>query len=264
MQVHHQPTKILVVGKSGSGKTTYLIRFVEHAPDYGTVFLFDHKGEFEERMGIVPCRSIDECEERLKKGEKYISYFYADDYPGDSASAFQFYCDWTYAITRARVEAGFGGASLFACDEVNRFTGTSDLGFAFGQLIEDGRLWGLDFAGTSHAANQIHNRLRMQLSEIVAMRTIDKRPLGFLEECGFDTTRVQELPIGAFITRDLNTDTFTEGKLFSCAKTEKKLEPQNATEKSNETSPEIKDHALPTSPADPNTIQRSGSSRVTD
>jgi GTPase SAR1 family protein len=262
MLVHHRPTKILIVGRSGSGKTTYLIRYVEHAPNYDTIFLFDHKGEFEHRIGIVPCNSIEECEEKLKKGEKHISYFYANDYPGDSAGAFQFYCDWAYAVTRARVESGFKGMSLFVCDEVNRFTGTSDLGYEFGQLIEDGRLWGLDFIGTSHAANQIHNRLRLQLSEIVALRTKDVRPLAFLEECGFDTEEVKNLPIGSYIAMDCDTDEFTRGKLFSCVQTEKDVSPDE-TESSTEN---IKtDHGtLPPSSTDRNAIHRHGGHREPD
>jgi hypothetical protein len=247
MLVHHDPTKILIVGKSGVGKTTYLIRYVENAPQT-RVFIFDHKREFEFRCGIVPATSIDECAEKVKRGEKYISYFYATDYPGDSESAFQFYCEWVYDVCRAIIESGGTERSLFVGDEVNRFTGTSDIGWEFGQLIEDGRLWGIDFIGTSHGANQIHNKLRLQLSEVVAMRTKDKRPLEFLEECGFDPEEVRALPKGAYIVMDDSDDSFTRGKLFSCPISPDEVnpeKPEDIPEAPETSSPPEKPHAIP-------------------
>ncbi len=243
MQIHHKPTKILIVGKSGSGKSTYQIRYVQNA-DYAQIFLFDHKNEFEQRLGIVPAYSIDECTEQIKQGQKYISYCYAEDYPGDSENAFQFYCEWVYEICKVLREDG--KARLFATDEVNRFTGTADMGWSFRQLIEDGRLQGLDFIGTSHAANQIHNRLRLQLSEIVALRTLDPRPLAFLEENGFDPEAVKSLPVGSYIIKDLDRDEFRTGKLFSCPREKEGVEPEHTEKVSSETSNEkINDHALP-------------------
>lgn len=224
MQIHHKPTKILIVGKSGSGKSTYQLRYVQHSA-FQRYFIFDHKLEFAERLGIKPSSSIDEMAERLGKGERYLSYHYAEEFPGSSEDGFQFFCEWAYEIAKELRDDG--GTSLFVCDEVNRFTTTSDMGWAFRQLIEDGRLQGLDFIGTSHAANQISNRLRLQLSEIVALRTLDPRPLAFLEECGFDPEEVSALPTGAFITKDLDTDEFTRGKLFACAEQKKVVEPEN-------------------------------------
>jgi hypothetical protein len=249
MQVHHKPTKILIVGKSGSGKSTYQIRYVENAP-YARVFLFDHKLEFEERLGVAACDSTDALVEQIKKGERFLSYHHSSDFPGDSENGFQFFCEWVYEITK--VLRDDGQKSLFACDEVNRFTGTSDMGWAFRQLIEDGRLQGLDFCGTSHAANQIHNRLRLQLTEIVALRTLDPRPLAFLEENGFDPEQVKNLPVGAFITKDLDNDTFVTGKLFSCAQKEKVVKAENVEEPTTTTTTTTKEpeNAISHSPAD--------------
>lgn len=249
MQVHHKPTKILIVGKSGSGKTTYELRYVKNSPDHVTVFIFDHKGEFEEREGIPVCYSIDECAERVKKGEKFISYNYADEFPGNSEDAFQLFCEWVFEV--CKILRADGKARLFACDEVNRFTGTGDMGWAFRQLIEDGRLQGLDFIGTSHAANQIHNRLRLQLSEIVALRTLDPRPLAFLEENGFDGEEVKALPTGSYIVKDLDTDEFTRGKLFTCTRKKEPVEAGNnhtekvSTENTENNTPPPQENALP-------------------
>jgi hypothetical protein len=261
MQIDHQPTKILLVGKSGSGKSTYQIRYLKNAK-YDTIFIFDHKLEILNRLGIQPAYSVEECEEKLKRGEKYISYSHVSDYPGDSESAFQFYCAWCYAVTRARVESGFTGKSLFACDEVNRFTGTGTMGYDFQQLIEDGRLWGLDFIGSAHSANAIHNKLRQQLSEIVALRTRDGRPLEFLVENGFDEQEVKSLPVGSYVILNCDTEEFTRGKLFSCARAEKSVEPETTTKIST---PETeKENALPASSNNSLPVHRHGSPGQSD
>jgi len=217
MQVDHKPTKILIVGKSGSGKSTYQTRYVS-AGKFNRFFIFDHKTEFAKRCGFELSFSLADIAERIKKGETHLCYHYSQEYPGESETAFQDWCEFVYDFCNHMEADSDGGAgnSLFVCDEVNRFTTTSDMGGPFKQLIEDGRLQGIDFIGTSHASNQISNRLRLQLSEIVALKTIDPRPLQFLEECGFDPEEVSALDTGQFICKNLDRDIFVRGRLFAC------------------------------------------------
>lgn len=219
MQVHHKPTKILIGGKSGSGKTTYLIRYVQNS-SFGRYWIFDHKHEFQNRLGLTTCYSLEEIGEKFAEGkEPRLSYHHSQEFPGDVESAFQAFCELAYELCKSleSEKDGSAGNSLFVCDEINRFTSATDLGFGFKQLIEDGRLQGLDLVATSHAANQISNRLRLQLTEIVALETHDVRPLMFLKESGFDPDEVANLVTGEFICKNCDTEEFTRGKLFSCA-----------------------------------------------
>lgn len=227
MQVNHRPVKILIGGKSGSGKTTYLLRYVKNS-SFRRYFIFDHKMEFQNRLRVEPCFSLEACAERLGRGERFISYHYSEEFPGEPGLGFQCFSEWSYEICKALEEEkdGAAGNSLYVCDEVNRFTTPSDLGDGFKFLIEDGRLQGLDLVATSHAANQISNRLRLQLTEIVALETHDKRPLAFLEESGFDPDEVEALHTGEFIVKNLDSDTFTRGKLFSRQDSPETVEPE--------------------------------------
>ena len=129
---------------------------------------------------------------------------------------------------------------------MNRFTTSYDMGDDFKLLIEDGRLQGLDFCGTTHAANQISNRLRLQLSEIVALKTRDKRPLLFLEDSGFDPVEVERLATGEFITLHLDRMEFVRGKLFENSACQASEIP-SPVETETETSPEPTPEKLPQS-----------------
>lgn len=213
MQIHHKPTKILTVGKSGSGKTTFVLRYIENSPEYDFVFIYDHKREFQVRLNIEPCVSADEMIDRMEKGETTILYAPDVEWAGMKEEGFQFFSEWVFEMAKVMQRR-----CLLVIDEVNRFTTTSDLGWEFQQTIEDGRLQGLDFIGTAHGSNSINTKLRAQLTEIVAFKTIDHRPLEFLEDCGFDPETVKKLDTGEFISKNLDTDEFSTGRLFGKGK----------------------------------------------
>jgi hypothetical protein len=209
VQIHHKPTKILIVGRSGSGKSTYEIRFVS-AAKYDRIFIYDHKMEFAIRLGVETCFNVDDLNKALEEDRRVIAYNNTEDFPGDSTAGFEFFCEWVFEVAKVMQVK-----SLFVADEINRFTTTSEMGWEFRQLIEDGRLQGLDFIGTAHAGNQISNRLKLQLTEIVALNSRDKRPLEFLDEAGFDIEEITKLEVGQFVTLMLETGVFTRGRLFA-------------------------------------------------
>jgi hypothetical protein len=229
MQVHHKSTKILIVGMSGSGKSTYQTRYVLNTKKkFHHTFIFDHKLEFQERCRIPASFSTEEILERIKKNERFISYHGSQEFPGDSEGAFQFFSRWVFEISSVLQRK-----CLFVTDEVNRFTSSYDMGDNFKLLIEDGRLQGLDFCGTTHAGNQISNRLKLQITEIVALRTQEKIPLDFLEEAGFDREEVFSLKTGEFITLNRDKHLFVRGKLFennSCQAEEEPSEVESTEE----------------------------------
>jgi len=213
------------------GKTTYLIRYVKNS-SYRQYFIFDHKHEFQAREGILPFTDSQEMLEAFIRGEKYISYSPIDEYPGDEQAAFEWFCRWVYNIVR-QVDTG---EYLFVCDEVNTFTDAYNAGQSFNQIIKDGRLWGIDFAGTAHAGNQINNRLRMQLSEVVTFHIEDETAVKFLVSLKFNEDEIYALRKGEFILKDCNQGIFERGHLFKLTPVPKNVDgqPTNQSNKKNE------------------------------
>jgi len=229
MQIHHKPSKILVVGMSGSGKSVFVTRYILNKK-FDHIFIFDHKLEFLHRCGMKACFSVTELTEAMKRRDPIISYNHTNDFPGDSEAGFQFFSDWVFEMAKI-----IQRHCLYVCDEVNRFTSPQDMGWEFRQLIEDGRLQGLDFIGTSHAANHISGKLRLQLTEIVALRTKDSRALAFLEEIGFNGEEVSNLETGEFILYHEQSGKFVRDRLFASQIPQKEIDAGDETNQDGDT-----------------------------
>jgi hypothetical protein len=221
-QIDHRPTKILITGKSGSGKSTYYTRFLDNC-DYDKIFIYDHEGEYSVRSGVKPCTNMDELLKELDK--RIIVYDPTIDFQGNSPEGFNFFCEWVFEISRE-----LPGKKLFATDELQKILGTSTLPWEFCCIIETGRRAGIDTVFVCQQPNLFHNRLRNQLTELVTFRQIDKRALAFLEELGFDPHEVLKLDVGQFQLLDLDTMTFHGGK-FSWSNSKKDVDVSRDTPK---------------------------------
>lgn len=211
MLINHKPTKVLITGSSGTGKSTYFTRLVLNSTQ-DKIFVFDHEGEFSFRTGKEPCRRSEELGERLK--EKYIVYDPSDEFPGDTANAFNFFCDYVFTVSEH-----LPGTKLFASDEMQKILGTDSLPYEFCCIVETGRRRGIDTVFIYQQCNLMHNRLRNQLTEIVTFRHIDKRALIFLEELCFDPEEIRRLARGEFRILDIETMRFDGGKFVWAGKT---------------------------------------------
>ena len=64
MQIGHRRFHLGIFGGSGTGKTTYALKFISHAPARH-VFLFDAEAEFSERLQIAPARTVYELDQAI-------------------------------------------------------------------------------------------------------------------------------------------------------------------------------------------------------
>lgn len=204
MQISHKPTKIVITGTSGTGKSTYFTRYLNNAQQ-DKVFVFDHEGEYSYRTGIEPCRSMEKLAELL--GQRVIVYDCSEDFPGDTAQAFNFFSEWVFEISKE-----LPGTKLFASDEMQKILGTDSIPYEFQCVIETGRRRGIDTIFIYQQINLMHNRLRNQLTEIVTFRHIEKRALQFLEEIGFDPDELRTLDRGEFKILNIDRMEFDSGK----------------------------------------------------
>lgn len=206
MLLAHKSYKLLVTGRSGSGKTTYWQAFLLRAK-YDRRFVFDHQGELGIRLKTRPALHLEEIAAATARG--FVLWDPVAMFPGRTEEAFAFWCEYSFAASQR-----LPGVKLFACDELQALVGTSQAPPALALVLETGRRYGLDCALISQQPNLIHNRIRNQLTEVVTFAQADRRSVDWLEEAGFDGEAVRRLRPGAWIARDLTTGAERAGRVF--------------------------------------------------
>jgi Cdc6-like AAA superfamily ATPase len=206
----HRPEKMLITGASGTGKTTL---FLSHAVTSKArfKFVFDHDGQFANRVGWQPARTVQEIGSATQRG---ICVFDPSQmFPGNLPGAFAFFCDWVWTVSQR-----FKGRKLLYADEFQKYTFTGPQGLPpeFTTLLETGRHYECDVCLISQSPNLTHTRVRNQLTRVVSFRQVDERAVNFLESLGFDADRLRNLKRFHFIGLDLDAadvnQRWTEGK----------------------------------------------------
>lgn len=200
MNLAHEPTKILITGASGEGKSTYFTRYIYKALGtiYNKIFVFDHQGELTIRLGYPPSFTEDELTQNWQD-KQLIIFDPSVLFPGETENAWNFFCEWTFE----RCQNNLGYKKLLACDELQMFSSTKELAWEQCLIIETGRKYELDFLGIAQQYNLVHNRVRNQMTEFVTFRQEDKLILDALEEKGFQPDVVKRLGKGEFLIRNI-------------------------------------------------------------
>src|SRR5689334_7308231 len=96
MNYLHRANRLIITGRSGTGKTDFFIRYVQAVEhDYQNIFVFDHEAEFAHRTGNPLTTNLDQLQE-YKGGIQ--CYDYAEMYPGDIQTGLEFYADYAFQI----------------------------------------------------------------------------------------------------------------------------------------------------------------------
>lgn len=199
MNLAHEPTKILITGASGEGKSTYFTRFVYNSLGtiYNKIYVFDHQAELVTRLGCQPSYTEDDLTKAWERNN-LIVFDPSVIFPGETENAWNFFCEWTFE----RCQNNLGYKKLLACDELQMFSSTKELPWEQCLIIETGRKYELDFLGISQQYNLVHNRVRNQMTELITFRQEDKLVLDALEEKGFQSDSVKRLSKGEFLIRN--------------------------------------------------------------
>jgi len=207
MLLNHRPTKILVSGASGTGKSTFFTRYLLNTKAHPLRVIYDHEGELAYRLGFPAVRERDQLADALESG--WVIYDPVQEFEGDAPSGFEWFCNWTFEVAKS-----LRRPMLFACDELQKLLTTSSLPPEFNTLNETGRRYGVDWMFIGQATNLVHNRIRNQVTEVVTFRQADENAVKFLEGVGFNADELRGLEIGEYRTRSMLDGTARAGCLF--------------------------------------------------
>jgi ABC-type dipeptide/oligopeptide/nickel transport system ATPase component len=212
MQLQHKNNKILITGKSGSGKSTYFIEYLKKVKAK-KVFVYDHQGEFGFRTKI-PLQFTDSQLASAIADEKmrFVVFDPSENFKGDITVGFDYFCELVFNWCEQE-----DGVKVLACDELQKILGTDTLSYEFSTVLETGRKAGLDLIAICQQPNLLHNRIRNQISEVVSFPMQDERAIKIMrDEWGMDEEKIRGLKNLHYYLRqiDMGQDIFGDIRRF--------------------------------------------------
>lgn len=196
----------LVVGQSGSGKTTFCLRYLVNQPDLVARFLWDSDGQLSDRLGIPAAETEEELELSLADG--WSIYDPTTGFPGRLAEAFEWWCGWLY-----QAAARGPGPKVILVDEVWRYCSPHSIPATLAEIVQAGRVRGISSMFATQRPNRINEAITNEATELVCFRLQGARALKTVEELG-GPPGVESLPPGSWVSRDLRLGGQLQGRLW--------------------------------------------------
>lgn len=193
-----EPASTLIVGCTGSGKTTFALRYLLNRRDCACRFIFDDLGRAASRLNVTPQYSANELEAALPS--RWVIFNPHRMFPGDTKAAFKFFCAWLYEVSKRGP-----GKKLFLADEVWQWQDPHSLPRELATVVQAGREEHLELVCATQLPHKVHAAITGQCTELVSFRLNEPLALAKVTELTgqgsyiTDAPAVQALKLGHFI-----------------------------------------------------------------
>jgi len=205
----HRPTKIAIVGSSGTGKSTFFTQYISKA-NYAKIFVFDSEGEYGLRTGSNVCYSTEDLTNSLAN-DLQVVFDPCVMFEGNNEAGFEFFAEWIFTLSKQ--PSLTNTRKLFAVDEAQTLISTDTVSHWLQCVVETGRRYTLDWLSVQQGLHLVHNRVRLQMTDVVAFRTTEKRALDWLEQNEFPSDEIRSLPDFHYRARNMRTGQLESGVL---------------------------------------------------
>jgi len=200
------PACTVIVGMTGSGKTTFAFRALLNTPA-ACRFIFDDYGQAAARLNLPHASTSDELESALES--RYVLFNPHRMFPGQVESAFRFFCQWAYDCSRRSP-----GKKILLVDEVWRFQSNNQIPRELATVAQTGRAENLELMVATQLPHKVHASITGQSTELVCFRLDEPLALDRVREMGADPDAVRTLPLGSFIAINRLSRATLFGKVF--------------------------------------------------
>tara|TARA_R110000868_G_scaffold167580_1_gene401935 strand:- start:74 stop:697 length:624 start_codon:yes stop_codon:yes gene_type:complete len=200
------PANTLIVGMTGSGKSTFAYRYLVNA-NAACRFIFDDLGRAATRLNIAPVFFERQCEGAL--ASRWVIFNPHRMFPGATKDGFRWFCQWVYAASR-RGE----GKKLLLVDEVWQWQSNMEMPRELALCVQTGREENLELVCATQLPQKVNASVTGQSTELVCFRLTEPLALKEVKDLGGDPEKVKNLPLGAFISYNRLTGATVSGKLF--------------------------------------------------
>lgn len=198
-----------ICGMPGSGKTTLAFCYLQNAP-VSCRFIFDDRGQAAARLRLPHASTEAELERAL--ATRWVCYNPHQMFPGDPVTALKFFCRWTYAASKRGP-----GHKLCFVDEVYRHCTPTHIPVELAVIAQEGRVEDLELVTATQRPHKWNESLMGQMTELICFRLQHRLALQALTDLDIgdaDIERVRRLPLGSFISFNLEKGSSRTGKVF--------------------------------------------------
>lgn len=200
------PCSTLVVGMTGSGKSTFALNYLLNAPA-ACRFIFDDLGRAATRLGIRPVFTANECEAALQ--DRWVVFNPHQMFPGATADAFRWFCQWAYDCSRRGT-----GKKILLVDEVWQWCSPNQIPRELALVAQTGREEHLELLTATQLPHKVNASITGQSTELVCFRLTERLALDRAAELGADRDTVAALPLGTFVSWNRLTGATLTGQVF--------------------------------------------------
>lgn len=197
----------LVAGCSGSGKTTFCLRYLVNDRTLAARFLWDADGQLADRLGLASASTPEELQASIEDG--WAIFDPNPLFPGRHAEGFAWFAAWAYAAS-----AGIPGRKVLLVDEVWRYCNNVSIPQPLAECIQTGRVRGLDCMFATQRPNRLNEAVTNEVSECVAFRLQGPNALRVVGELGCPVSDVACLARGHWLASNTETGARMSGRLW--------------------------------------------------
>jgi hypothetical protein len=196
-ELNYQARRLLLLGVTGTGKTTLACRLVYSHPA-PLVLIYDWQGaEFAQRLGATPAESREELAARIESGERLVCYDAESSENEPEGDGFTWFCEMAFEVAGRTP-----GRKLVVVDECQELIDPWKIPDGLGKLLSRGRRRMVDTCLLGSAANALHSVGRNQVTEAYFFRTTDENALKYPASLGLDTDEIRDLKNTEFVYRN--------------------------------------------------------------
>ena len=201
-----EPQNTLVVGMTGSGKTTFVLKLLLNAKP-ACRFIFDDLNRMWPRLKLRPCYTAADCEAAVPG--RWVAFNPSKMFPGDTKAALRWFCHWVFNCAQRGP-----GEKIVCIPEVWRHCTEDSIPAELALIAQAGRELGTHLVVDTQRPELVNPSITGAATELVCFKLIAPEALRAVEKLGGEKVIVQALPPGVFKAYNRLSGGTLSGRVF--------------------------------------------------
>ena len=201
-----EPSHTLVVGMTGSGKTTLVNRYLLNTQP-ACRFLFDDLDRTWPRLGLRPCYTVTDLEASL--ASRWSVFQPGRMFPGKTKDALRWWLSWVYRVCQRGP-----GKKLVCVPEIWRWCSDDAIPQELALVTQAGRELDIETVFDTQRPENVNPSITGAATELICFKLLSPEALREVGKLGSDRERIAALPLGSFVSYNRLTGGELAGRVF--------------------------------------------------